>query len=148
MRHKVKIKKFRGGVDANKMLYRKLIINFLNHGVLTTTLKKAKAVRPYLEKIISRSRKETEVNKNYLMKYLNNNKKLVKKCFSVIGKSLEKINGGYVRIVKLLYRQGDGAEKARIEWAHPIIEEEKKNEKKLKEKQEKLSQKVKKEDKK
>lgn len=128
MRHRVKKIKFNWGKDANKMLMRKLAINFLSKGHLQTTLSKAKALRPYLEKLVSKMKVKSEASKNYLLHHLGD-EKIVSNGFKVIGPALSKINGGYVRIIKMNMRSADGAVIARIAWAYPVILEEVKNEK-------------------
>jgi len=123
MRHGVKKIKFNWGKDANKMLMRKLAINFLSKNYLQTTLSKAKALKPYLEKLVSKMKVKSEANKNYLLRYLGD-EKIINNGFKVIGPALSKINGGYVRIVKMNMRSADGATMARIAWAYPVVLEE------------------------
>lgn len=128
MRHRVKKIKFNWGKDANRMLMRKLAINFLSKGYLQTTLSKAKALRPYLEKLVFKMKVKSEANKNYLLRYLGD-EKIVNNGFKIIGPALSKINGGYIRIVKMNMRNADGATMARITWVYPVVLEEVKNEK-------------------
>ncbi len=122
MRHGVKTVKFKGGKDANDMLMRKLAANFLLHGKMKTTLSKAKMVRPVVEKLVSKARVRNEANKNYLLRRLND-RAIVEKLFDNIGPAVSKINGGYVRIVRLGARLSDGSEVARLEWVYPIVNE-------------------------
>lgn len=123
MRHGVKKIKFNWGKDANKMLMRKLAVNFLSKGYLQTTLSKAKALRPYLEKLVSKMKVKSEANKNYLLRYLGD-EKIVNNGFKVIGPALSKINGGYVRIIKMNIRSTDGATMTKIVWVYPVVLEE------------------------
>lgn len=122
MRHGVKKIKFSNGVDANRAIVRKLAINFFLRGKLSTTLPKAKAIKPVLERLIEKMKVKTEANVNYLRKKLDN-KEVIKMAYRDIGPVVAKINGGYVRIVKLGQRESDGAETARIEWVYPIIKQ-------------------------
>ena len=122
MRHRVKKIKFRSGKDANKMLLRKLIRNFISKGRLETTLKKAKVLKSTIERFVEKTKKETEANKNFLLRNLNN-KKLVLSVFNDIGKPLKDKVGGYVRVVRLGARYSDGAEMARLEWVYPVVTE-------------------------
>ncbi len=138
MRHKVKKIKFKKGQDANQMLMRKLLINFLSHGHIETTITKAKVLKSLLEKLISKAKVKNEANKNYLLKKLGKIS-YVNDCFDRIGQALKNINGGYVKIVRLGLREGDGALKARVEWAYPILNE--KNDKKEKIKNKKTNKK-------
>ncbi|MGB9882922.1 MAG: 50S ribosomal protein L17 [Microgenomates group bacterium] len=138
MKHQQKKIKFNFGYDANRMLVKKLVVNFLNHGYLETTEKKAKVLKQVIERLVSKMKIKTNANKNYLLRYLSKTK-LVDECFEVIGPALANVNGGYVRIVKKQERSGDGAKLAKIEWAYPVVKKEivkkdgsKKNVKKVK----------------
>jgi len=124
MRHKVKKIKFNFGKDANKALMKKLAVNFLDKGYLETTLAKAKVLKSHLERLIFKMKLKNEANKNFLLKYLNN-KKIVDDGFERIGPALSKIQGGYVRIMKLGVRSGDGSFMAKVEWAYPVVKETK-----------------------
>lgn len=122
MRHRVKKIKFSDGVDANRALVRKLAINFFLHGKLTTTLSKAKAIKPVIERLIEKMKVKTEANVNYLKHSLNNKEVLVI-AYRDISPVIAKINGGYIRVIKLGQRESDGAEVGRVEWAYPIIKQ-------------------------
>lgn len=120
MRHRVKKTKFGNGVDANRALTRKLAVNFFLKGKLSITLSKAKAMKPVIEKLAEKMKSRTESNLNYLKQKLNN-KEILEIAYKDIGPVIEKINGGYIRVVKLGKRNSDGAEIARVEWAYPVI---------------------------
>ena len=120
MRHGVKKIKFNYGRDANRMLLRKLAVNFLSKGALVTTLAKAKALRPYLEPLVSKMKTTSEANRNYLLRFLGN-EKVIKSGFEVVGPALSKVSGGYIRIIKMGMRSADGATMAKVEWAYPVI---------------------------
>lgn len=122
MRHGVKKIKFSNGIDANRALVRKLAVNFFLKGKLSTTLSKAKAIKPVIEKLIEKMKIKTESNLNYLKQKLDN-KEVLKIAYKDISPVIAKINGGYIRVVKLGKRESDGAETARIEWVYPIIKQ-------------------------
>lgn len=124
MRHRVKKIKFRGGRDANRMLIRKLTVNFLKNAKIKTTLKKAKTLKTEIEKLVEKAKVENEANKNVLLKSLNDSK-LVSQVIREVGRPLADKVGGYVRVVKLGARQSDGAEMARLEWAYPVVKSDK-----------------------
>ncbi len=124
MRHRVKKIKFRDGYDANRALVRKLAVNFFLKGKLTTTLVKAKAMKPVIEKLIEKMKVKTESNLNYLKQKLDSNE-VIAIAYNDIGPVIGKINGGYIRIIKLGKRNSDGAEMGRIEWVYPIIKQKK-----------------------
>lgn len=120
MYHRVKKIKFRQGKDANKMLVKKLSINFLAKGRITTTLKKVKVLKGIIEKLVEKAKEQSEANKNYLKQYVTD-KQTMKFLFETVGPALKKTIGGYVKVVRLGRRDSDGAEVARLEWAYPIV---------------------------
>ena len=123
MRHRVKKIKFKKGYDANKMLVKKLVINFLERGKITTTVKKAKVLKQAIERLVEKAKENTESNKNYLLHHVTD-KKTIKFLFETVGPTLKNTVGGYTRVVRLGLRNSDGAETARLEWAYPIVIEE------------------------
>ena len=70
MKHRVKKMRFGRGYDFNKMMVRKLSVNFFLKGHLSTTLARLKIIKPFIETLISKMKKETISNKNYLLKQL------------------------------------------------------------------------------
>jgi len=122
MRHRVKKLKFSNGVDANRAIVRKLALNFFLNGKLATTLSRAKAIKPVIERLIEKMKVRTEANVNYL-KHKLNNLEVIEIAYKDISPTISKINGGYIRIIKLGQRESDGAETARIEWVYPIIKQ-------------------------
>lgn len=129
MRHKIKKTKFSFGKDANKMLLRKLTFNFFKSGYLETTLIKAKVLKSYLEKLISKFKNLNDKNKKYLLRKIGDSR-LVNNLSNIINKSFSNISGGYVKIIKTDLRNGDGSLMAKIEWAYPIFNKEKDEDKK------------------
>ncbi len=123
MRHGVKKIKFNAGIDANKMLVRKLALSFLSKGYLQTTLPKARVLKTHIEKLVSKMKVKNEANKNFLLRYLADGQ-AVNDGFDRVGPALMKINGGYIRIVKLGMRTDDGAAMAKVQWAYPVVKEE------------------------
>jgi large subunit ribosomal protein L17 len=122
MRHRVKKIKFSDGIDANRALVRKLAVNFFLKGKLTTTLSKAKAIKPVIEKLIEKMKVKTEANVNYLKQKLDS-KEVLAIAYRDISPVIAKINGGYIRVIKLGKRESDAAEVGRIEWVYPIIKQ-------------------------
>ena len=86
----------------------------LTHKRITTTLAKAKALRKYVEPLITKSKLDTTHSRRTVFSYLNN-KFAVKALFSDISPKISDRPGGYTRILKLGPRQGDNAEIALIE---------------------------------
>ena len=122
MRHRVKKIKFSDGYDANRALVRKLAVNFFSKGKMTTTLAKAKAMKPVIEKLIEKMKVKTESNLTYLRQKLDI-KSVIEIAYNDISPVISKVSGGYIRIVKLGKRNSDGAEMGRIDWVYPIIKQ-------------------------
>jgi len=133
MKHRVKKMRFGRGYDFNKMMVRKLSVNFFMKGHLSSTLARLKTIKPFIETLISKMKKETSSNKNYLLKILNN-QKVVKMGFDNFGKAILNVKGGYLRIIKYGQRNSDGSEFGRLEWAYPVVIETEKTIKKTEQK--------------
>lgn len=119
MKHRVKNIKFNRGQDANQMMVKKLLINFLKSSQLVITEKRGKALKMYLDKVLSKTKEQTESNKNYLLRYFPQ-KGIVEVLFAQVGPAIQTINGGYTTLTKLNQRDSDGAYMVKIQWAHPI----------------------------
>lgn len=115
--HKIK---FRGGKDANKMLMRKLASNFLLSGKMSTTKQKAKAAQSIVEKLVTKAKTHTEADQNFILRNITD-QSTMKILISQIVPQLTQAKNGYTKIVNLGVRQTDGAEKARLEWAYPVV---------------------------
>ncbi len=82
---------------------------------IVTTEAKAKAIRPVVEKLITRAKEKSVHNKQQLGKVLHD-KKAVQKLLDVLGPKYKERKGGYTRIIKISgVRKGDGAKMAQIE---------------------------------
>ncbi len=86
----------------------------IKHKAIRTTLTKAKALRMYVEPLITRSKTDTTHNRREVFRHLQN-KHAVTELFGEIAAQVGDRPGGYTRIVKLGQRAGDGAEMALIE---------------------------------
>lgn len=129
MRHQVRTRKFGSGRDAERALLRKLSRNFFIKGKLTTTISKAKSLRPYVERIVNLAKKNTEGSKNVLLKK-SGDKIMVSLLIKQIAPVFKEKQGGYVRIIKTGVRQTDGTQTGRLEWTLPVVLEVKKPEEK------------------
>lgn len=123
MRHGSNKFKVQGGIDANKMLLRKLTFNFLRSGKITTTAKKAKVLKQYLERIVEKSKKDTESNRNFLLKLMVK-PALVRSLFKHVGPVMSDRVGGYVKTQKMYQRDSDGSLMVKVEWSVPVVMEE------------------------
>jgi len=114
MRHKVAGFKLKRDKDARKMLLRNLVTSVIDQERIITTVPKAKAARPLVDKMITLAKRDTLHTRRQAAAYLLNPSS-VKKLFDKLGTRFGQRNGGYTRIVKLGWRKGDGAEQAMLE---------------------------------
>lgn len=122
MRHGVNKIKFKSGRDANRMLMRKLLVNFITRGKITTTIKKVKLLKSDVDRIVEKAKNNNEANKNRMLRMLGSGQ-LLPNIFKEVGQPLKDKIGGYTRIVRLGVRETDGSQTARLEWAYPIVTE-------------------------
>ncbi len=120
MRHGYKKNKFANGYDADRMLMRKLALNFFLEGKVETTLSKAQAVKPVIEKMVTKIKAGATSDRNVLTRKFGS-LELLKEKMEEISTSLKEVKGGYTKIIKLGFRDSDGAPTARVEWAHPVV---------------------------
>jgi len=114
MRHKVAGFKLKRPVDSRNALLRNLATSIIENERVVTTVPKAKAVRPLVEKMITLAKKDTLHSRRQAAGVLRTPDS-VKKLFDTLGARFGQRNGGYVRITRLGPRKGDGAEQALIE---------------------------------
>jgi large subunit ribosomal protein L17 len=114
MRHRKVGKKLGREKGPRKALTDSLATSLVLREKIVTTEAKAKALRPIVERLITRSKVKSVHNKQMLGKVLED-KKAVQKLLDVIGPKYKTRAGGYTRIIKMARRQGDGAAMAQIE---------------------------------
>ena len=103
-----------GSSSHQKALLANLATSLFEHGRITTTEPKARALRPYAEKLITHAKKGTLHNRREVMKKIRD-KDVVHILFAEIGPFFADREGGYTRIVKVEARKGDNAPMAVIE---------------------------------
>ena len=114
MRHARSGKKLGRDSAHRKALYSNLAGALITHGRIETTEAKAKAVRPYAEKLITLGKRGDLHARRQAMAELRSND-VVHKLFADIAPRFNERNGGYTRVVKLGPRQGDAAQMALLE---------------------------------
>lgn len=114
MRHAVKGRKLGRTTSHRTALFRNQLQSLMESERIITTLPKAKELRPIAEKVITRGKHGTVHDRRWALQWLIK-RELVKKVFDEIAPRFTERPGGYLRIVKLGPRQGDGAEMAIIE---------------------------------
>ena len=129
MRHKFGYKKLNRTSEHRKALIKNMLNSLIKYEQITTTLPKAKFLKPQADKIITLGKKESLQNTKILMSKLQNinSTNKVKKTLS---KRYEKRKGGYTRIIRAGFRYGDNAPMAVIEFVDRDIEAKKVDRKK------------------
>lgn len=114
MKHGIKGRKLNRNSAHRKALFRNLSIALLKNEGIKTTLPKAKELRPFVEKLITISKKDSLANRR-LAQSIIGNEEIVAKLFKEIGPRVLTRNGGYTRILKYGFRAGDKAPMAYME---------------------------------
>lgn len=114
MRHRISGRKFNRRTSQRIALFNGLAKSLLKYEQIVTTLPKAKDFRPYVEKMITLGKYNTVANRRNLFAKLRDNG-LVSKVFGPLADRYANRNGGYTRIVKCGFREGDMAPIAVIE---------------------------------
>ena len=114
MRHNKKFKHLSRTASHRQSLLANMAISLIMHKRITTTLAKAKALKKYVEPLITRSKNDTTTSRRVVFRYLQN-KYAITELFKEISTKVADRPGGYTRIIKLGTRQGDAAEMAFIE---------------------------------
>ena len=115
MRHGKKVNHLSRKTAHRKALLRNLSNALIEHKRIRTTLAKAKALRVYLEPLVTKSKNNSTHNRRVVFSYLGN-KKAVTELFSTVSNAVADRPGGYLRIIKTGYRKSDSAQMAVIEF--------------------------------
>ncbi len=124
MRHQYSGKKFGQGQDANEALTRKLLINFVRHGHITTTITKGKHLKAHVDRMIAQSKRGTQSAHNILLKTLGD-AKLVDMLERSAAKAFAKRESGFTTHERLGRRMSDGTMMVRLSWTEAVVWEEK-----------------------
>ena len=114
MRHRKAGVKLKRDISARRALLRSLVTNVIEEERITTTVPKAKAARPLVERMITLAKEDNLHARRQAAAFLMT-KDAVEKLFEKLGPRFNQRNGGYTRVVKLGWRRGDGAETAKLE---------------------------------
>lgn len=132
MRHNKAINHLGRKSAHRKAMLANMACSLILHKRITTTLAKAKALRMYVEPLISKSKEDTTHSRRVVFSYLKQ-KQAITELFRVVAPKIANRPGGYTRILKVGFRKGDAAEMALIElvdfneaaMAAPVKEEKK-----------------------
>lgn len=115
MRHRVGGRKLQRTSSHRAALFRNMAAALIKHEQITTTLAKAKELRPYTEKLVTLAKKGGLSNRRLAHARLLDDKQLVK-LFDTLAERYKTRNGGYIRIIKAGIRMSDAASMAVIEF--------------------------------
>ena len=124
MRHRSKTVKLQRDKAHREALLRNLAASLIEHGQIRTTLAKAKALRPFAEKLVTLGKKDTLHSRRRAISLLGSNQlaqRSVKRLFEDIAPASKDRQGGYTRIIKLGQRRSDSAPMALIEWVDAVV---------------------------
>jgi large subunit ribosomal protein L17 len=130
MRHRVKRHRISRPKDHRMALLRNQARELVEHGSIVTTVSKAKALKVFFDKLMSKAVKAAETDdkiksvnlRRQINRYLND-RRLTNKFVDEIASRFSGRKGGYTRIIRIGYRRGDGAEMALIQLAESEKEE-------------------------
>src|SRR5579859_5317612 len=114
MKHGVSGYKLKRDAGSRKALLKGLVTSVIEHERVITTIPKAKAVQPLVDKMITLAKRDTLHSRRQAAAFLET-PKAVQKLFDKLGTRFGQRSGGYTRVVRLGWRKGDGAEQAMLE---------------------------------
>ena len=114
MRHKLAYRKLNRTSEHRKALFKNMLNSLIKYEQITTTLPKAKELKPKIDKVITLGKKNNLQSKKTLFAELQS-KPAVDKLLKTLSQRYEKRNGGYSRVIRAGYRYGDDAQMAVIE---------------------------------
>ncbi len=114
MRHRKKLNHLGRETQHRKALLRNLTISLIEHKHITTTTAKAKALRIYVEPMLTRAKKDSTHNRRTIFSMLRD-KETINRMFGEVAEKIANRPGGYTRVIKIGTRPGDAADMALIE---------------------------------
>jgi large subunit ribosomal protein L17 len=116
MRHQRKTIKLRRTQGHRNALLSNLAVSLIEHDRITTTIAKAKALRPFVEKLVTKAKSPSDHSRRMALADLRHNEKAVNRLFDEVAKRALTRNGGYTRILKVGQRGSDASDMALIEF--------------------------------
>ncbi len=116
MRHHNKNRKFGRSRAQRGALLKGLAVNLIRAGRIKTTEAKAKELRPFMEKLVTRAKTDTLASRRVIVSRLMNQDKETQILMEKIAPKFKDTSGGYTRVLKLPPRKSDGAQMALIEF--------------------------------
>lgn len=123
MRHRKSGRKLNRNSSHRKAMFKNMTASLVEHEVIKTTLPKAKELRRVAEPLITLAKEDSVANRRLAFDRLRN-KATVGKLFTDLGPRYKERPGGYIRILKCGYRQGDSAPMAYVELVdRPVVDD-------------------------
>ena len=116
MRHRNSGKVFSREIGPRTALLKGLALDVILYEKVQTTQARAKAIKPVVEKLVTRGKEATLHNRRELLRFFGQQELPVKKILEVLSPRYKSRAGGYTRIIKVGPRKGDGAEVVQIEF--------------------------------
>ena len=114
MRHRKLSRRFSRTSSHRIAMMRNLAASLIEHEIVKTTVEKGKELRRFLEPLITRSKVDSLHNRRQVISELNS-KTATSKLFSDLGPRFSETNGGYLRVIKAGFREGDKADMCYVE---------------------------------
>ena len=124
MRHKINYRKLNRTSEHRKALFKNMLNSLIKYEQITTTLPKAKELKPQIDKVITLGKKDNLQSKKNLFSELQS-KESVEKLLKILSQRYEKRKGGYSRVIRAGFRYGDDAPMAIIELVDRDIQAKK-----------------------
>jgi len=123
MRHQKSVVKLGRSQAHRDALLANQAVSLIEHSRIKTTLAKAKAVRPFAEKLVTLGKKNTLHARRTAMSILRHNEGAVHRLFDEVAPRAAERKGGYTRIIKIGQRNSDAAPMAMLEWVDAAVVE-------------------------
>ena len=123
MRHQKSTVKLGRSQAHRDALLANQVVSLIEHSRIKTTLAKAKAVRPFAEKLVTLGKKNTLHARRTALSYLRHNEGAVHRLFDEVAPRAAERKGGYTRIIKIGQRNSDAAPMALLEWVDSSVVE-------------------------
>jgi large subunit ribosomal protein L17 len=114
MRHNKKFNHLGRTASHRSAMLANMAVSLIMHKRITTTVAKAKALKKYVEPLITKAKEDSTNSRRVVFSYLQN-KEVIKELFGPVAEKVGDRPGGYTRIIKLGFRQGDAAQVCFIE---------------------------------
>lgn len=121
MRHRLSGRKLNRTSSHRLAMLRNMATSLFRHERITTTVPKAKELRPFAEKLITLAKRETLHARRQVLRHVKD-REVVAKMFDTLGARYATRPGGYTRIIRVSHRRGDSAEMAIIELVDSTVE--------------------------